>query len=329
MIDPEATHWPDLEELREEDIARRPGRFVGGRNAWIAQTYLRLRPALEERGWDVTTGARFVPGTVSIVHRDDANRFRGEAASTFMVVVRADRAPVRACDLAIAQNALALGPGERFVPLWPQPGLKPRLESRGATLECIAYQGRTSSAPAWFRDEGFHRALALRDMRFDVRERGWEDYRRVDVALAMRDEAPRVLATKPASKLYNAWLASVPMIAAPEPAYLELRRRPLDFMQARGPADVLAAIDALRSNPHRYAAMVANGRQRGAEFDVDATRRRWLDLLEREVAPRFLAARERLASRPAWFFRAMALQRADSRLHKLAIRRERRLQQAL
>ncbi|HET9652939.1 MAG TPA: hypothetical protein VFP36_12140, partial [Usitatibacter sp.] len=169
VIDPAASRWPDLSRLTEADIDAMPDRFVGGRNSWIAQSYVRLRPALEARGWEATTGPCFVPGTISIVHRDDANRFDAAAAATFLVVVRADRAPVHACDVAIAQNPLDLRERERFVPLWPQPGLRARHAGRGSRLERLAYQGRIDRAPEWFHDGDFHRALHRRGVRFEVR----------------------------------------------------------------------------------------------------------------------------------------------------------------
>lgn len=323
VIDPAASPWPDLPRLTEADIDARPDRFVGGRNSWIAQTFVRLRPVLEARGWQVTTGPRFVPGTISIVHRDDANRFDPPAAATFLVVVRADRAPVHACDLALAQNPLALGEGERFMPLWPQPGLRARDAGRGTRLECLAYQGRVERAPDWFGDADFHRALRRRGVRFEVRSRGWSDYTTVDAALAVREEGPRVLATKPATKLYNGWLAGVPVLAAPEPAYAALRRGPLDLLEVRGPRDVLDAVDILQRDPRRYRDMVRNGRQRGAEYGVDATRERWVDLLEREVLPRFVAARHGLAGRLGWFARAWLRQQLASRWHRCGVAFER------
>ena len=318
VMDPRATHWPDLAALIESDIDAFPQRFVGGRNSWIAQTYLRLRPLLEARGWHVTTGARFLPGTISVVHRDDANGLHEGAAASFMVVVRADRPPVHACDLAVAQNPLGLAGHERFLPLWPQPGLRPRSRERGGALECLAYQGRTPSAPAWFGDPRFHHELARRNVRFEVRERDWDDYRTVDLALAVREESPRVLATKPATKLYNGWLAGVPVLAAPEPAYMVLKRDPLDFVEVRRPGDILAAIDAFHARPALYEAMVARGHERARAFDVASTRQRWLDFLEQEVAPRFLAARDDLRAHPGRFVRALARQRAGSRWHKWA-----------
>jgi hypothetical protein len=46
--------------------------------------------------------------------------------------------------------------------------------------------------------------------------------------------------------------AGVPMLAMPEPAYLELRRSPLDFIEIRDEQDVVSAVDSLRRNPYLY-----------------------------------------------------------------------------
>lgn len=316
VLDPRATAWGDLEFLDESDIARKPWRFVGGRNSWIAQSYLRLRAAIEARGWRASAGATSLPGTISIVHRDDMNGFASKGHASYLVVVRADRAPVAACDMAIAQNALSLARNERFIPLWPQPGLVPRDASRGARVERIAYHGRTGTSPAWFADAGFQRALALRGVRFDVREVGWERYSDVDVALAVREELPAVLATKPATKIYNGWLSRVAVLASPEPAYRELRRAPLDFLEVNGRRDLLEAVDLLRANPRLYEAMLANGSMRSREFSIEATRARWLALLDDEVVPAFERARGRLGSRLPWFIAAMARQKIASRAHR-------------
>jgi hypothetical protein len=323
LLDEHATSWPDIERLDESEISRAPMRFVGGRNSWIAQTFLRLRPSLEARGWRVTAGPRIVPGAITVAHRDDANDFVHRRGESFLVVVRADRAPVMACDFAIVQNSLAPRDHERFVPLWPQPGLVARDTSRGARIERLAYHGRTPTAPSWFGDPGLHRQLAFRGARFDICEANWEDYARVDVAVAAREEAPGVLETKPATKLYNAWLAGVPLLAYPEPAYCELRRSAIDFIAIHDMVDVVRSIDLLRANPGLYEAMVANGHRRGMEFNVDAIRRRWLELFDEEIFPAFEASRHQLRSRRLWFVGAMVRQKAMSRIHKMRVARER------
>jgi len=311
------THWRDLERLDDPTIERDPGRFVGGRNSWIAQTYLRLRTALQARGWTVGAGPGFVPGAVAIVHRDDANDFAGARHSSFLVVVRADRAPVTACDIAVAQNRIGLASHERFLPLWPQPGLRARDASRGTAIGRIAYHGRTGTAPAWFFAPALRAALERRGVDFRVELDRWEDYREVDVSIAAREETGAVLATKPATKIYNGWLAGVPVLATAEPAYREIRRSAIDFIEIAAPGDVLRAIDLLRANPRLFAAMVANGAKRGEEFSVEATRRRWLDFFEDEVAPAFERARPNLDSHRLWHLRAMAAQKALSRLHRV------------
>jgi hypothetical protein len=317
VLDPRATRWSDIHGLDDADVDRTPGRFVGGRNSWIAQTFVRLRRAIEARGWAATAGAGFPPGAICIAHRDDVNGFALPAHGSYLVVVRADRAPVEACDLAIVQNAIAIERHERFLPLWPQPGLVARDRERGARIERIAYLGRTASAPAWFDDSAFRRALRARRVEFDVRMRDWADYRGVDLALAVRSELRQVLAQKPATKLYNAWLAGVPALVSPEPAYRELRRKTIDFIEVRDAGDVLRAIDILRANSGLYRAMAANGLERGAQFAVESTRARWMELLEREVVPGYLEARDGIASRAAWFAIAMARQKARSRAYRV------------
>src|SRR5258706_15081561 len=101
---PGAVKWNDIERLDESDIARTPHRFVGGRNSWVAQTFVRLRRHIEARGWNATAGPRGVRGAITIVHRDDANDFRGGGHASLLAVGRAAPAPVRACGSVFVRN---------------------------------------------------------------------------------------------------------------------------------------------------------------------------------------------------------------------------------
>lgn len=311
--------WPDLSLLDEDAIAAEPHRFVGGRNSWIAQGFLRLRAGLGAAGHVVRVAERPRPGTICVVHRDDLNAFGSRGDEAFLVVVRADRAPVTACDLAVVQNGVAVAPHERFLPLWPQPGLIERDRSRGARIRTIVYMGRDGAEPGWFATLRRSRELAARGLRFEVRTGRWHDYRDVDLVVAARDDARAVLDVKPATKVYNGWLAGVPVLAAPEPAYLEQARGPLDFIVVRGERDVLDAVELLRSVPALYEAMVRNGRARGADYDVDATRARWLELFRTEVVPAFVAAQPGFAHRRGWFVGAMLRQKIASRAWKARV----------
>jgi hypothetical protein len=150
----------------------------------------------------------------------------------------------------------------------------------------------------------------------DVRNQDWHDYREADVTFAGRESPRPVLSAKPGTKVYNAWHAGTPVLAMPEPAYLELRRHPLDFLPVRGPGEVLHALDRLARDPALFRAMVENGRRRATEFSVEAIRARWLDLFDRELLPAFQHARPALL-RNAWFVGAMAWQHLASRAWKV------------
>ncbi|MBK7661754.1 MAG: hypothetical protein IPJ28_22705 [Betaproteobacteria bacterium] len=316
--------WPDIERLTESEIERQPSRFQGGRNSWIAQGYLRLREGLERLGCRVRVASRVPSAGIALVHRDDANDCRVERSGAFVVVVRADRAPVLACDLAIAQNGTRLRRGERFLPLWPQPGLRPRDAQRGHRIARLTYHGRPDRLPAWLAEPRFLADLSARGIRFESLANGWGDYRSTDLVLAVRADSPAMLATKPATKVYNAWLAGVPVLATAEPAYLEVRGSPLDFMEIASPEDVLAAIDRLKASPGLYRSMIANGLAHAREFDIEAIRGRWLDLFDREILPMHARGHVRPGpARRAWYVGAMAAQKVLGRAFKARVGFER------
>jgi len=281
-----ARSWADIATLQESDIDRYPERFRGGVNNWIVQSYLHLREALARQGHESSIGETWCDDAVNIAHRDSLSRMSAAYARHRIVGIRADRPPVRVAQWEIVQNRLAAtGAHRRYVPLWPQPGLTRRAPSRGATIRRIGYFGRLSACPSWLFDPAFGRELRAIGVDLHLGDRAWHDYAQVDLALSCRIESQVMLRQKPASKLVNAWLAGVPLLAMPEPAFEALRFSALDYVSITGPDDVIAAIVELRARPARYHAMVANGAHRAREFSVAATRARWLDFLLGEVLP--------------------------------------------
>jgi hypothetical protein len=322
-----AADWPDIAALDEPGLEREHERFRRGIENWIVQTYVRLRAPLERLGFDVRIGDRFERGTICVAHRDDLNRYSDPLHDCYVIGARADRPRVHVADLEVVQSPLQIESGRaRLIPHWPQPGLIPRDPRRDARVERAVYYGRVNSVPAWYGDAGFRAALAALGVSLEVRDRGWNDYRDVDVLLAHRDETPAMLANKPASKLVNAWLAGVPAVVAPEPAFEALRRGDLDFIATADAAATLEAIRGLARAPERYRAMVANGRTRSAEFTVDAIRERWMRLFLDEAVPGFErrhGAGSRLA-RYAGFVLRMSSQKLAAKRFRAQERRERR-----
>lgn len=293
-----------LLDVGDEDIAswrnlcpdREAGRLVLGEHYWIAATHARLRDA----GAHVRLENRVPDEGIAVFYAGDKRRAweaarRGSRA--LMVAVRSDRNPVGFADVEVVQNATsARGPRTVHIAHWPQPGLVPRDASRGPAVRTILFPGTPQnlhpdfSAPAW-REAMRARGIDFRCSGGDAVQ-AWQDCSDVDLMLAIRPGGE--IRNKPAWKLFNAWLAGTPAILGPEWAYRELRRGDLDYIEALDGATALAAVDRLRESPGLYAAMVANGLERGREHCNEAVAGAWRSLIDDVLVP----AQGRLAQRP-------------------------------
>jgi len=192
--------------------------------------------------------------------------------------VRVDRPPILSTPWQVVQNPLQEAAGAIHIPHWPQPGILARDTTRSG-IRRMGYFGRVSSLPEFLTDPAFLAELERRGVSFHCDDRNWIDYSQTDVCVALRYESAIGLATKPASKLVNAWIAGVPALLGPEPAYRAARVSALDYLEVASGRDVLAALDRLIADPGLYEAMVANGRARAPAFDRDAVRAHWVRFL--------------------------------------------------
>ena len=272
-------YWP---ELLSEPVPfvpeARPERIVSGLDCWPLLTWARLSAV--ECPFEVRLATRAVDGAVCLFHWDDAVPRLG-VHSCFAVVVQADRPVPALADMTVVQNALGGECSHRsYIPLWTQPGLIPRDPGRGDRLQTLAYLGSDQYEPEFVKAPAFRSALRERGVTFVNRFQGcWHDYQGIDAVLAVRDCPPVVLGTKPASKLINAWTAGVPARLGLGPAYEELRRSPLDFLETPTAESVLEALDRLQNEPGLYASMRGNGLRRAEAFTDAVLTEKWIGLL--------------------------------------------------
>lgn len=314
-------YLPERQALRGVDpLTLDPERdwkiFGTGMYAWILQTLLRLHIA----GAPVRLVATPPAAGLVLLHADHFHRVLSEATSPSrltIVVVRADRAPQPLADFEVVQNAASADRYRFFIPFWLQPGLVPRTRERGARVENVAFVGDFKTlhpdlaSPTWgevLRQCGLHwdcRGIEFSGNDRVYRDLRWNDYSSTDVVVALRPSHRWDARSKPAAKLQNAWAAGVPAILSPDTPYRELRRSRLDYLEARSSAEVLAAIDALRSDPGLYSAMVQNGLERAREFQPERLVTRWMDILWRVIPERADTHTQRLLAK-ARRYRALA-----------------------
>lgn len=262
---------------------------------WTVQTCARLGRA----GLDCELVSTVPRSGIVVFHNGHKRELRRQlayGADVILVGIRGDRREALIADFEILQNGLFADDHRRFfVPYWPQPGLVPRDPARGERIARAAFKGFDNNLhPALRGDEwaGFLRARGIEwvtdSMSHATSESAgvsvdWHDYREVDLVVALRPDAADRHSGKPATKLYNAWLAGVPALLGPEYAYRELRRGALDYCEITGLEDAQVAVQRLIDDPPLYRAMVENGRVRGREFSVEAIARRWITLLTETI----------------------------------------------
>jgi hypothetical protein len=291
-----------LRQAQELDPDRDWRYFYSGKDAWIIQTWLRLKAL----GYPVTLSDRVPERGLVVFHKEDqralVRRLRRDSCPV-LVAVRADFRSADSADFEILQNGYFADQLRSFyMPHWPQPGLLPRDSARGTRVERVAFKGDVTNLEPSLRSAAFQQFLRLEGLSFvtDMTQpsdairpikANWNDYREVDVVLALRPAGASDYTHKPPTKLINAWIAGVGAVLGGEYAFRELRRGPLDYLEIRTANGAQEALALLKRDPSLYQRMQENAERRAADYTVARTAQRWAKLLF-ETLPQ-LAARHR------------------------------------
>jgi len=306
----------------------------GGSSSWIVQTYLQLKC----RGLDVHLVPHFVAGAICVVSREELMKrqlWQSLPFKSYVVVCQQDRPRPSICEQRVVQNRLnVLTQWDHFMPHWSQPDLKGRDPNRGDRVQNLVFKGRWYYLPEAFKNDQFVEQLKAIDIQFttspdyNVNLSEWTDYAQADVLLAVRQRADLYLESKPPTKLINAWIAGCPALLGAEPAYQQLRRSELDYIEVNSPTDVIQALQRLKHEPKLYRAMIENGWQRAKEFTPDVLAERWRDLLAGAISTGYEAWSQtpklwQAMGRPAQFgVRLLAQEQERRRFNRLTGRKK-------
>jgi hypothetical protein len=173
-----------------------------------------------------------------------------------------------------------------YIPHWPQPGLIPRDPARGDRFDTVAYIGHPNEIDPAMRDPAF--AAGLRELGIEWRiiddSAQWHDYHDLDALIALRAR-PGLVTHKPATKLFNAWLAGVIPLLGPEAAFRYEGRPGVDYIEIGTPQEAIDAIRALRCDPDRRRRLVAARPLHDADVVVGRIRDAWREMLVDHAIP--------------------------------------------
>jgi hypothetical protein len=279
---------PDRQEAwRSGKITRlEEGGKIACAQCWIFQTWL----ALTRSGYSARL-THSIPsnGVLATLTNCVPSDFRPPPGVLFLGIV-ADFAAHPHAHLHIVQNAAH---GRRlwnavFLPLWPHPNLIPRDPARTDRFENVGFFGDPSNLARELADKRWQRKLKEElDVDFIVcgADR-WHDYSDVDCVAAVRGFGRSSYLHKPATKLYNAWLAGVPFIGGMDSAYAADGEPGRNFLQASTPNELFEHIRRLKEEPALRNRLVVEGSLAGRNFTSEAILGRWKSFLS-DVVPRF------------------------------------------
>jgi len=259
-----------------------PGKASTAQN-WILLTCGHLRSA----GADVSLSSKIPDSGIVIALTGNLPAGYRAPSGTFLVGVVADGLPHPACHFHVVQNEVHAQrlPRSLFLPHWPQPGLIPRDPGRGDRFENLVFYGDPPNLAPELRDPSFAENLKSRlGISFQIAgSADWHDYSQTDCVLAVREFGQRPFLRKPATKLYNAWLAGAPFIGGSDSAFSADGRHGVDFLRCTSIREVDDAIRSLHESPDFRHRIVAAGREASGRFAPWSTLARWREALEKII----------------------------------------------
>ncbi|HEY5742510.1 MAG TPA: hypothetical protein VIS99_08210 [Terrimicrobiaceae bacterium] len=271
---------------------------------WIFQTWL----ALEQNGFPAQLTHSIPSKGIMVALTNCLAREFNPPKEIFFVGIVADFVPHARANLHVVQNGTHAKRlwNSAFLPLWPHPNLIPRDAARGSRFENVCFFGEKSNLTRELADPRWSRQLKEElGLNFIVQGADrWHDYSQADCVLAVRDFRRSPHLHKPATKLYNAWLADVPFIGGMDSAYAHDGKPGNDFLQAATVGELLAHLRQLQQQPALRQRLVAAGRIAGQDFAFEATLARWRCLLG-DAVPELAREWQRKSMSARGLFRAL------------------------
>ncbi|MEI6417136.1 MAG: glycosyltransferase, partial [Verrucomicrobiota bacterium] len=103
----------------------------------------------------------------------------------------------------------------------------------------------------------------------------WHNYSDVDAVIAIREVSSARYFHKPATKLYNAWLAGVPFIGGLDSAYAADGRPGVDYLVASSVEEAFQHLRRLKEDESFRHQLVLRGTESGKAFTREATLQQW------------------------------------------------------
>jgi hypothetical protein len=275
--------------------------FGLGIYAWTLQTYLRL----QANGFPCQLVSNFPTEGIVLVHRNALRAHRKPlkpGQKILLICLKAEERPYPYAQLHVVQNPVEVATikDSYYLPHWTQPGLIPRHHERGNCFENIAFFGHATNLTPELQTPSWEKQLAEIGLRwcpilndnnwqdYSSLDSRWHDYSNVDAIVAVRSfNSSLTYSNKPATKLYNAWLAKVPALLGGESAYQSEGQKNVNYLEVTSRQELIDSLKKLQEDSSLRQTLTRNGWRRGQDFLPEKTTKKWQDFLTEVAIPAF------------------------------------------
>ncbi|ERT07383.1 hypothetical protein M595_2640 [Lyngbya aestuarii BL J] len=274
--------------------------FGLGIYAWILQTYLRLKAD----GFPCQLVDYFPQSGIVLTHRNclSVHKPSKPGRNLLLICIKAESNFYPYAQLHVVQNpeeVERINPGH-YIPHWPQPGLIPRDYKRGERFENVVFFGHLNNlAPELLSDE-WKNTLSQLGLNWCpiINKNHWTDYQTIDPRWNDYSQADAVVAirsfgkenkyiNKPATKLFNAWLAGVPAVLGYESAYRAEGIPNFHYLEVTSLNELLFALKQLKSNQTIRKYLIRNAQSKLNQIHRDKITQNWRYFLEETATAAF------------------------------------------
>ncbi|KKD35621.1 MAG: hypothetical protein WAN66_04420 [Limnoraphis robusta] len=276
-----------------------PG-FCLGIYAWTLQTYLRLKAD----GFPCQLVDELPQSGIVIVHRKClyVHKQLKPGQNLLLICMKSDVDFYPYAQLHVVQNPQEVSTinSRYYIPHWTQPGLITRDFKRGKTFKNIVFFGHIKNLTPELSSIEWQNKLEKLGLNwcpiinqnhwadYEKIDNRWNDYSQVDAVVAIRSFGKgNQYTNKPATKLFNAWLAGVPAILGYESAYQTEGKPNLNYLEVTSMNELISALKKLKYDSNFRQNIVNNGQLQAPKIHPEQITKKWRYFLTEIAIPAF------------------------------------------
>ncbi|MEA5497218.1 hypothetical protein VB834_00680 [Limnoraphis robusta Tam1] len=274
--------------------------FCLGIYAWTLQTYLRLKAD----GFPCQLVDELPQSGIVIVHRNclSIHKSLKPQNNLLFICIKAESNSYPYAQLHVVQNPQEASTinSRYYIPHWTQPGLIPRDHQRGETFKNIVFFGHIKNLTPELSSIEWQNKLEKLGLNwcpiinqnhwadYEKIDNRWNDYSQVDAVVAIRSFGKgNQYTNKPATKLFNAWLAGVPAILGYESAYQTEGKPNLNYLEVTSMNELISALKKLKSDSNFRQNIVEKGQLQAQKIHPERITKKWRYFLTEIAIPAF------------------------------------------